>query len=328
MMHAPSFWHRPHPLAYAFLPLSCLYALAGKIRAALTTAHAYPVPIICVGNVVAGGAGKTPLVMLLADTLQKQGKKVHVVSRGYGGSMEGPLLVDPAKHGAEEVGDEPLLIAANVPCWVSKRRRAGIQAAIDHGANMILLDDGLQNPSIKKTFSFLVIDGGYGIGNGMVMPSGPLRESLSSALKKTDAVMMVGNDHHHVTKKIGAAPLLHASTVPTNPKSLYDKSFIAFAGIGRPEKFFATIREYGGIVEEGISFPDHHAYSEADLAMLAAKAEKYHVELITTEKDHVRLPPAWREKISTLPVSLKIREEEQLSKLLAESIATDKVKAG
>lgn len=328
MMHAPSFWHKPHPLAYFLFPVSCLYTFAGKLRTALTTAQVFPMPVICVGNAVSGGAGKTPTVIAVAGLLHEQGKNVHVVSRGYGGSAEGPLRVDVSRHRAEDVGDEPLLIAATVPCWVAKRRKEGVQAAIEAGANVVVLDDGLQNPSIQKTFSLLVVDGGYGAGNGMVMPAGPLRESLSSALRKANAVVMIGQDQTHLEQSFGKMPLLRASIVPANPKTLYDKRFIAFAGIGRPEKFFATIREYGGIVEEGISFPDHHTYTETDLEMLAAKAKKYQIELITTEKDHVRLPAFWRERITSLPVSLQFRQPDVLGKMIASVFSGDAVRAG
>lgn len=328
MKDAPSFWHKSHPAAYLFLPLSCVYVLAGKARKLLTNTYVAPVPVICVGNVVAGGAGKTPLVITLANQFQERGINAHVVSRGYGGSEYGPLRVDATLHTASQVGDEPLLIANHAPCWVAKRRTEGVKAAIAAGAELILLDDGMQNPSIQKDFSFLVVDGGYGMGNGFVMPAGPLRETLASALKKTDAVVMVGEDRKDIAKRFKNNPLIHAVTVPAKPKSLYDKRFIAFAGIARPEKFFSTLREYGAIVEQGIGFPDHHPYSREDLEGLELEAKKHQIQLITTEKDYVRLSSAWREKISVLPVTLNIIEGDVLDKLLAPIISGGKLKAG
>lgn len=328
MKDAPSFWHRPNATAYLFFPLSCLYLLAGKIRGAITKSYVAPVPVICVGNVVAGGAGKTPFVIALAVLLREKGIGVHVVTRGYGGEEYGPLRVDLTLHNAPRVGDEPLLIANHAPCWVAKRRTEGVKAAMDAGAELILLDDGLQNPSIHKSLSFMVVDGGYGVGNGLVMPAGPLRETVASALRKTDAVILVGEDRKNVSKRFSGTPLFHAAVQPVNPKSLYDRRFIAFAGIGRPEKFFETLREQGAIVEQGISFPDHHTYSEDDLLQLEREAKKYQIELITTEKDYVRLSNAWREKISVLPITLKIFEQAALENLLAPFIAGGTLKTG
>lgn len=326
-MRAPSFWHSPNLLATLLSPLSCLYAMTVKWRQARIMPWTSPVPVICVGNAVAGGAGKTPLVLLLHQHFRAQGIEAHIVSRGYKGKLPGPLKVDRAKHTAVEVGDEALLIAHHAPCWVSKNRRLGIEAAARQGAHIVLLDDGLQNPSVEKTFSFLVMDGEYGLGNGHVIPAGPLRETLQEALARSHAVIVVGEDRHNVTSRVNNMPVLQAAIRPSHPEHAGGNRYIAFAGIGRPEKFFATLRMIGADVLESVPYADHHLFSEAELKGLAEKARMRQALLITTEKDFFRLPKEWQKHVKTLPVGMVMEDQAAFEKMLAPLVAESKMRS-
>ncbi|MFO1243174.1 MAG: tetraacyldisaccharide 4'-kinase [Rickettsiales bacterium] len=320
MWNAPFFWHKSHPLAYAFLPFSALYYLGGRLKDALINPWQPPIPVICIGNVVAGGAGKTPVAIALAQRLKTMGIETHIVSRGYGGALVGPLRVDPENHSAAEVGDEPLLIARHVACWMAKDRKRGILKAADAGARVVIMDDGLQNSSVRKTLSIVVIDGGYGVGNGYVIPAGPLRESIRSARKKIQAVIIVGMDRYKIADAFPNLPLFRGRLVPNQKASVDNKRYVAFAGIGRPEKFFTTLREYGAELDATFSFADHHVYSDKELFEMEQMAKKRGISLITTEKDAVRLPQVWREKIETLPVIFACEEQDALDTILTGSV--------
>jgi tetraacyldisaccharide 4'-kinase len=288
----------------------------------MTTATRVAVPTICVGNLTAGGAGKTPVVLSLAALLSARGKRPHILSRGYGGSLKGPLQVDPAHHSAREVGDEPLLLAAAAPCWIGADRVASARAAIAAGADILLLDDGFQNPALHYDVALVVIDGGYGIGNGRVMPAGPLREPVAPALQRASAVVMIGACEKRI--ELGGLPILSAQLAPVEGDALKGQRVVAFAGIGRPAKFFATLTALGATLAATHDFPDHHPYSESDFVSLAADAEAENAILVTTEKDWVRLSPRWCEKIRALKVALRWDDEAARDRVLArawESVA-------
>ena len=318
MPWAPEFWARPGLVSDLLAPLGWAYGAAGAARRAVTTATRVNVPTICVGNLTAGGAGKTPVVLSLAQLLRERRRQPHILSRGYGGSLRGPLQVDPSRHSASAVGDEPLLLAAAAPCWIGADRAASARAAIAAGADLLLLDDGFQNPALHYDVALIVIDGGYGIGNGRVIPAGPLREPVAPALQRASAVVMVGA--RATTLDLGHLPVLAGRLAPLDTQGFTDVRVFAFAGIGRPEKFFATIRDARAELVWTRGFADHHPYSEGDLVTLDAAARAKNATLVTTEKDWVRLPASWREKIRALKVELRWDDRAALERVLAPAL--------
>lgn len=317
----PIFWKRKTPLSAIMLPASLLYSFAGLLRKMITSKYYAKVPVICVGNVTVGGAGKTPVVLALTQLLSAQGFKVAIASRGYKGEITKPTLVDKNRHTVNSVGDEPLMLARIAPTYIAAIRPLAIQMAEENGANIVIMDDGLQNPSIAKTLSILVIDGKYGIGNGFIMPAGPLRESLSSGISKVDAVILVGSDDTNILNnkafsRYKPIPVIRARLEPNG--NLPDKTipYIAFAGIGNPDKFFATLIENGYNIAKTISFPDHYNYSDNDINTLIQSAESSGAGLITTEKDEVRLPLFVRKKVKVLPVRIVWDDEKQIRTIL------------
>ncbi len=313
----PEFWTRRGPVPRLLQPLAWGYAAAGTMRRALARPWRAPVPVICVGNLVAGGAGKTPVALSLAERLAARSIAAHILSRGYGGSTVGPERVDPARHGAAAVGDEPLLLAQAAPCWVARDRVAGAKAAITAGARLLLLDDGFQNPALAKDLSLLVVDGGYGFGNGRVLPAGPLREPLAAGLARADAVVLMGEDKSDVTPLLADKPVLRARLVAENAADLAGRTVIAFAGIGRPAKFFATLEMLGARLVERHAFPDHHPYGEDELQRLHRAADAAGALLVTTAKDAMRLAPPWRTRLRILAVRVAWEDEAALEALLA-----------
>ena len=320
MPQAPEFWARAGLASDLLAPLGWAYGAASAARRALARPERVSVPVICVGNLTAGGAGKTPVVLSLAARLREQGRKPHILSRGYGGSLTGPLPVDAARHGAHEVGDEPLLLAAAAPTWIGADRVASARAAIAAGADLLLLDDGFQNPALHYDVALVVVDGGYGFGNGRVMPAGPLREPVGDALKRAGAIVMIGNSAQHLV--FGALPILAARLVALGAEDLRGARVFAFAGIGRPAKFFATLTELGSEIAWTREFPDHHPYGAGELNALATAAEAKGAALITTEKDWVRLPESWRAKIRALKVALRWDDPATLERVLAPALTS------
>jgi tetraacyldisaccharide 4'-kinase len=315
MPQAPEFWARPGLVSDLLAPLGWAYGAASAARRAMTQATRVSVPTICVGNLTAGGAGKTPVVLSLTQLFQARGKHPHILSRGYGGNLKGPLHVDPARHSASEVGDEPLLLAAAAPCWIGADRIASARAAIAAGADLLLLDDSFQNPALHYDVALVVIDGGYGIGNGRVIPAGPLREPVATALKRTSAVVLIGAKA--TTLDLHDLPVLAAWLAPVAADEFKGARVFGFAGIGRPEKFFASLREAGAELVWTRDFPDHHSYSDGELVTLEAAAQAKNARLVTTEKDWVRLPLTWREKTRVLKVALRWDDTAALDRVLA-----------
>jgi len=320
-MRPPEFWRADargrdgaHMLRMLLTPLSWAYAAAGAYKQRHTISRHAPVPVVCIGNFTLGGAGKTPIARAVRAHL---GEHAHTLSRGYGGRIAGPLRVTPDMD-AREVGDEPLLHAADGPAWIARDRYAGALAAAQAGARAIIMDDGFQNPTLAKTLSLIVVDAGYGVGNGQVFPAGPLREPLRAGLARADAIVLLGRRNRD--DDLGwlddfAKPVLHAALEPA--AALPAGKLVAFAGLGRPEKFFDTLQALNADIEECAPYPDHHPYSEDDLSFLAQLAEERGARLITTEKDAARLTPAWRARVAVLPVHARFTDEAALGALLA-----------
>jgi tetraacyldisaccharide 4'-kinase len=320
MPRAPGFWEEPPGiLANLLRPIGAAWDSAGRLRHALSRPYRPPIPVVCVGNLVAGGAGKTPIVLALASQLAARGVAAHIVTRGYGGRVGGPVPVDPACHDAAAVGDEALLLAARASSWVARDRAAGVRAAVAAGASAVLLDDGLQNPTIAKDLSLVVVDAAYGFGNGRVIPAGPLRENLARGLARADAVVLLGSgaDAGCLNRiAVGELPVLHAMVAPIAGGCLAGSRLLAFAGIGRPEKFFMTLRSLGAELVDSRAFPDHHPFRAKEIDRLIRDAERAQARLVTTAKDIVRLPPAKRDGIEVLNIEIRWRDPTVLDELI------------
>ena len=318
-MRPPAFWSNRRPTVAARLldPMGAITAWATARRLRRTGWRA-PVPVICCGNVGVGGAGKTTLALDLARRLQARGLAVHCLTRGYGGRARGVLRVEPDRHEAELAGDEALLLAAVAPTWVSANRAAGARAAIAAGAQILLMDDGLQNPGLVQDWPLLVIDGAAGFGNGRLLPAGPLREPVATATARAAAAILIGRDDTGAVASLPASlPLLRADLVMEPGLSrLHGHRLLAFAGIARPEKFFGALRGIGLDLASTRGFPDHHRFTAADLATLRRDAARLHATLVTTPKDAVRLPRAMRAEVVVADVSLHWHDAPALQALL------------
>jgi tetraacyldisaccharide 4'-kinase len=325
-MREPAFWWRsPSWMSRLLGPVGLLYgAVSG--RRMQQSGHRASVPVICVGNYSLGGAGKTPAVIALVKLLQAAGERPFVLSRGYGGRLAGPVRVDPVEHTAADVGDEPLLLARAAPVIVSRDRVAGSAAACEAGAGVIVMDDGFQNPSLRKDLTLIVIDGKRGIGNGQVFPSGPLRAPLATQIARTDVLMISGdgNAADDVAREVRAKRgLVLTARIVANPlavTALRGKRVLAFAGIGDPQRFFATLSASGIDVAVARAYADHHPFTMAEVASMIDEARGGALALVTTEKDLVRLPgldAVDAAMIQPFPITLTFDDEAGLSELVA-----------
>ena len=329
----PRWWYvrqgAPAPLIRALLrPLSWVWAYVTACKLSGATPFDPGVPVICVGNLTVGGTGKTPIVRELIERLNRRGVVAHGLARGYSGRLKGPLKVDLARHTAADVGDEPLMLASDLPMWISRDRAAGARAAAQDGAPVIVMDDGHQNPSLKKTLCLVVVDGEtrngeWPFGDGAVIPSGPMREPLARGLERADAVVLmlpadVANADPELLALFGAKPVLvarlePAAAPPPGPQ-------LAFAGVGKPWKVERSLKAAGCDLVDFAGFPDHAAYSEDTLKALEAHAQAHGAGLVTTEKDWVRLQPQWRAKVIAWPVRARFDDEAALDRLLAAAV--------
>jgi len=321
-MRDPRFWQEDGILATAMTPLSLLWRAGGCVRTMKTTPRHPGCPVFCVGNFTVGGAGKTPTALALFDLLTALGRTPHFVSRGYGGSMRGPHRVDPESDRADQVGDEPLLLAARGPAWVSRERFLGAEMARTAGADVIILDDGLQNPSLIKDCSFAVIDSQYGIGNGRVIPAGPMREPLDSGLEKVRAIILIGDETpDFITNLHASVPVVRARIETENGADFAHQRVLAFAGIGRPAKFYESLQQCGAMIAETQNFADHHPFSTQELSDLRTRAQTLGARLVTTQKDLMRLPSENRSGISSLNIRLVFDAPDQLNQIVKTVLA-------
>src|SRR6516162_9036651 len=320
MRAAPLFWGKPPGLvADLLLPIGAACDAAGHLRRVISRSYRPPVPVLCVGNLIAGGAGKTPVALALADWLVERGVPAHFVTRGYGGRLRGPVRVDPTRHDALAVGDEALLLALRAPCWVARDRAVGVRAAVAAGAGAILLDDGFQNPAVAKTLGLIVVDASYGFGNGRVIPAGPLRENLCGGLSRADAMVLLAAKGD-ASGSVGMQPpsnlpVLPAVLEPVAGERLAGVRLLAFAGIGRPENFFATLRALDADLVGTRAFPDHHPFGVAELEGLHGDAQRSGARLITTTKDIVRVPSVHCAGIEVLDVEIRWPDPIALARL-------------
>ena len=337
----PRWWYErqgaPMPITRALLrPASWVWTWETRRR----IAHGRPVdpgaPVICVGNLTLGGSGKTPVVRAISRRLAGEGRRVHVLMRGYGGRLRGPVRVDPAAHTAADVGDEALMLARDAAVWVARDRAAGATAAAGAGAEVIVMDDGHQNPSLAKALSLVVVDGetrgkDWPFGDGQVFPAGPLREPLRDGLSRADAVVLLlpadlEAPDPRLAQLLGALPVLVARLAPAAPPPAGPQ--LGFAGIGKPWKMERALVAAGCELVDFAPFPDHARYDERTLRFLARRAETLGAGLVTSEKDWVKLPPAWQSRVSAWPVEARFDDAAALDALLAPALVKGRGSAG
>jgi tetraacyldisaccharide 4'-kinase len=316
-MRAPEFWSRQDWRAHALSPLGWFYGASVAWRALHAKPYRSKAAVVCVGNLTAGGAGKTPVAISIANILRARGRNPFFLSRGYGGRLHGPIFVGD-DNSARDVGDEPLLLHRTAPVVVARDRHAGALLAEAHGADAIIMDDGHQNFGLVKDLSLVVVDGETGFGNGYVLPAGPLREPINQGLPRADAVIIVGEGRPELNGFQG--PVLRAHLVLQN-HDLEKRRLVAFAGIGRPEKFFQALEAHGAELAATKRYADHHAYTPSEIARLKSKARSCDALLVTTEKDFVRLTPGEREGIQALSVRAVFDQPAEIERLL-DSLAT------
>ncbi|MBV8548911.1 MAG: tetraacyldisaccharide 4'-kinase [Alphaproteobacteria bacterium] len=313
-MNTPAFWFsKPsflqNVLSHALMPIGEVYRLVGILRLTLTIPYRARIPVICLGNIVAGGSGKTPTAIAIAALLQKNGQRPVFVSRGHGGREKGPLRVDPAQHTAADVGDEPLLLARTAPVYIARHRASAIRAAEADALNPthIILDDGLQNPTFVASTSLLVIDAATGFGNGRLIPAGPLRERYTDVRSRINGVVIIGDGQPPLPETDGL-PQYRAALAPQTV-TIKAERYLAFAGIGHPDKFYRTCRASGLNIVATQSFADHHPYNRAILEKLLQTAQSLNATLLTTEKDMARIPADLHGQIATLGVHLSFKDD-------------------
>lgn len=292
-MEMPEFWKPGQPRWKAILlaPLGILFGLITTLRMGRRGKRA-GIPVISIGNFTAGGAGKTPTVLAIAKRLEERGERPFILTRGYGGREKGPLSVDPSRHGAADIGDEALMMAQHHMVVAARDRAAGAELAEAMGASCLILDDGLQNPALEKDVSIAVIDGGFGFGNGMIMPAGPMRGPVLSAASLLSGILLVSEDRTNALSQVPSTIPVHGARIVPDAASVEavrGKRVLAFCGIGRPQKFYDSLREAGAMLVASRDFPDHHAFSDAQAQALLAEAVALDAMLVTTEKDSMRL---------------------------------------
>ena len=337
MSDAPKFWFAERgALAYALLPAAALYGRIAGSRMGAKPAGEVDAPVICIGNYIVGGAGKTPVALEIARIAAGMGRRPGFLSRGYGGAAPMPLAVDPERHTSRDVGDEPLLLARHHPTVVSPDRVKGARLLAERDVDLIVMDDGFQNPGLAKDFSIAVIGARRGIGNGLVIPAGPLRADLRKQLAQTHAVALIGQpgieDHPSARETVRLAakralPILRGEVLAVEAERLAGVRVLAFAGIGDPEKFFRTVEDTGAEIVHRTAFDDHHVYDRDAIDELLARADKDDLTLVTTEKDVARLEgtSAKADELAARAEALRVRlafeDERHVRRLIETAIA-------
>jgi tetraacyldisaccharide 4'-kinase len=333
----PFWWDKPNWRAYGLAPLSWIYGAVAGRRLLKAEPPKVPAPVLCIGNFTVGGAGKTPTAIAFAKAAKERGLHPGIVSRGYGGNYKGLHIVDPSADSARHVGDEPLLLARHAPVALCPDRLKSALELHQRGCDFIIMDDGFQSARLHTDFSLLVVDSTRGIGNGKVIPAGPLRAPLTDQMRKTDAVLRIGKgaEADFVVRQASRAgrAVYEAQLQPSSSADVAGNRWLAFAGIGNPSKFFASVQQAGGEVAEGKTFPDHYSYQPDDIAKLIETAEKLGVGLITTAKDHVRLvtmsdvPNAFIRNLAVLDVDLTFERKDAIGRILDTAIERFKVRS-
>lgn len=313
-MKTPKYFQNQNALSKLLSPIGAIYAAITALRLKTTKPYQSCLPVVCIGNILAGGVGKTPVSIAIAKLLIKSGKNPFFISRGYGGNLSG-VKVDLKTHTARDVGDEPLILARTAPTVVCKDRAKAAKIAEENGADILIMDDGFQNPTLKKDVSFLVFSGETGIGNGKILPAGPLRESLKSGLKRADGVFLVEKDKTNLLEKIDK-PCFEVYIKEEKPQSIALK-VLAFAGIGYPIKFYNSLMKCGLTIAKTYDFGDHHFYARAELEALMNEAHQKDLALFTTMKDFVKIPTDLQPHFNVLNINAEIKNEKALLDFLA-----------
>lgn len=316
-MKTPKYWQSNSLISKILQPLGWLYGTITQLRLKWAHAPKAEIPVICIGNITAGGTGKTPVSLSVAKMLATAMWHPFFVTRGYGGHMQ-DVLVNNKKHSASDVGDEPLLLSQQAPVVVNANRFEGAKRAVDEGADIIIMDDGFQNPSLYKDLSFLVFDGHYGIGNGKIIPAGPLRETLKDGTKRADALIILGKDKHNLAERSHLPVFFGHTEVQTTV--INNPNVVAFAGIGHPQKFYHTLSAHGFNVVETFDFPDHHFYSKTELEQIIQKARAKNADIYTTSKDFVKIPAQFHKDINVLEIAIVWDEPDKLLQFINERI--------
>ena len=329
MFNTPKFWHKKGFLAFLFIPFSVIYFLIKRVFTAFEKpSQKFNFTTIFVGNPIAGGSGKTPSVAAIAKLVRENypQKKLCVISKGYGGSIIEPEILDVAKHTAEEAGDEPLILAKYADVIIAKNRFKACAFAAEKNYEITIFDDGMHDNRIEKDLCIMVIDGKYGFGNGLVFPAGPLRDRLDIATKNTTHTLLIGRDEKNIIQRLEKrslkTPIIKASVSSlTSPDK--KQSYIAFAGLARPEKFFDMLKINMGLnIAETIDFPDHYNYDNGDLNYIKSLAESYKAKILTTEKDYVKLPELFQKEVEAIKIELKFEDDKMLE--ILEKTISDK----
>ena len=323
MLKAPKFWYKNKDtyLSNTLYPLSLIFRLGTKIRNIISIQKSANLPIICIGNIVVGGAGKTPVALKIGKMLKKGGYNPHFVSKGYGGFEKNNTLIQ-SWHSPKSVGDESLLLSEVSPTWIGLDRNESFKLAKNKGADCIIMDDGFQNPTLQKDYSIIVINSEQGFGNKRVMPSGPLRESITRGISRTNLVITIGEINEEVKSKIpNNIPIIKSEFKINNEQKIFKgKKITAFAGIAFPEKFFNSLRNQRAKVIKEITYPDHHIFEENDLLSLAEIANKNQSILVTTKKDYIRIPKSYRSLVNTLDGEIEFEDEKLIFEILTNVI--------
>ena len=323
-MRAPDFWKTEGPLVKALTPFGKLYGAVTAWRLKHAAADSISVPVISVGNLSVVGTGKTPVVRDLVKRLKDHGHRPAVVLRGYGGRIKGPLRVDTEVHAALDVGDEALLHARDGATWVARRRAEGAKAAVSDGATVVVLDDAHQHTSLKKDYALLVVDGVVGFGNHRILPAGPLREDVRAGLARADGVIVLGRDETDLANRLPGTLALAAGTLEAEAESvhLHGRKVVAFAGLGRPQKFFDTLADLGAVVVATHPFDDHHLYKPADIQTILDEAFGLDALPVTTEKDAMRLTLDQRQQVNVLRVAVRYKNPAIIDNLLRDVLSS------